>query len=52
MNLMVMHDNVLLTGASSFTVSADSGAFIALSHNGQILGTAESDGTPQVISIT
>ncbi len=51
-NLMVLHDNVLLTGITSFTVSADSGAFIALSHNGEILGTAESDGTPQVIAIT
>jgi hypothetical protein len=49
--LMVMHDNVLLTGTSSFTVTADSGAFIALSHNGEILGTAESDGLPQVIPI-
>jgi len=49
---MVLHDNVLLTGAGSFTVTADSGAFIALSHNGEILGTAESDGTPQNIAIT
>jgi hypothetical protein len=36
---------------TNFTVSADSGAFIALSHQGEILGTAESDGTPQTISI-
>ncbi|MCK4570112.1 MAG: T9SS type A sorting domain-containing protein, partial [Bacteroidales bacterium] len=52
MDLIVLHDNVLLTGTSSFTVTADSGAFIALSHNGEILGTAESDGTPQFITIT
>ena len=51
-NLMVMHDNVLLIGVSSFTVTADSGAFIALSHNGEIMATAESDGTPQVMSIS
>lgn len=51
-NLMVMHDNVLLIGVSSFSVTADSGAFIALSHNGEILATAESDGTPQTMSIT
>jgi hypothetical protein len=50
--LMVLHDNVLLTGSGSFTVTADSGAFIALSHNGEILGTADSDGTPQAIAIT
>jgi len=52
MNLMVLHANVLLTGAGSFTVTADSGAFIALSHNGEILGTAMSDGTPQAVSVT
>ncbi len=52
MNLMVIHDNVLLTGSSSFTVTADSGAFISLTHNYEILGTAESDGTPQTISIS
>ncbi|MEN8223792.1 MAG: C25 family cysteine peptidase [Bacteroidota bacterium] len=51
-NLTVLHNNVLLTGASSFMVTADSGAFIALSHNGEILGTAESDGTSQTIVIT
>lgn len=52
MNLMVTHNNVLMTGTSSFSVSADSGAFIALSHNAEILGTAQSDGTPQLISIS
>ena len=51
-NMMVIHDNVLLTGVSSFTVTADDGAFISLTHNGEILGTAESDGTPQTITIT
>jgi hypothetical protein len=50
-DMLVLHDNVLLTGVTNFTVSADSGAFIALSHQGEILGTAESDGTPQTISI-
>ncbi len=51
MNLMVQHDNVLLNGSGSFTVTADSGAFIALSFNGGIMGVAESDGTPQIINI-
>ncbi len=52
MNMMVLHNNVLLAGTANFTVIADSGAFIALSFNGEIMGTAESDGTPQVINIT
>ena len=51
MHMLISHDDVLLTGSSSFTVAADEGAFIALSHNGEILGTAESDGTPQTIPI-
>ena len=50
-SLLVQHDNVVITGAGSFTVSADSGAFIALSHNGEIMSTSESDGTPQVMDI-
>ena len=51
MNMMVVHDNVLISGSDNFTVTADSGAFIALSFNGDVMGTAESDGTPQVFSI-
>ncbi|HSG67947.1 MAG TPA: C25 family cysteine peptidase [Bacteroidales bacterium] len=50
--LMVLHNSIVLTGASSFSVSADSGAFIALSHNGEILSTAESDGTPQIMDLS
>ncbi len=52
MDMVVLHNSVLLTGVSNFTVTADSGAFIALTHNGEILGTAESDGTPKNISIS
>jgi len=51
-DLLVLHDNVLLTGAGSFSVTADSGSFIALSHNGEILVTAESDGTMQNMQIS
>jgi len=51
-DLMVLHDNVILMGMSSFTVSTDSGAFISLTHNGEIMGTAESDGTAQTIAIS
>lgn len=50
-DMLVIHDDVILTGMTSFTVTADSGAFISLTHMGEILGTAESDGTPQVISV-
>jgi hypothetical protein len=50
--MLVQHDNVLLTGVDSFSVIADSGAFIALSFNGEVIGTAESDGMPQVFNIT
>ena len=49
--LMVQHNSIVLAGATDFTVTADSGAFIALTHNGEIMSTAESDGTPQLMDI-
>ncbi len=49
--LAVSHAPVLFPSASSFTVTADSGAIIALTVNDQIIGVAESDGTPSVIPI-
>lgn len=52
MDMIVLHDNVLLTGETSFTVTADSGAFVAISFEGEILGTAESDGTAINFTIT
>jgi len=37
--LSVVHDPVLLAGVNTFSVTADSGALICLSHNGEILST-------------
>ena len=50
-SLTVTHDTVLLTGATSFNVTADSGAFIALVIGDDILGTAEATGDPVTITI-
>ena len=43
---------LLLSGANSFTVTADDGSFIALTVNGEIIGTAEGTGSPVIITIT
>jgi hypothetical protein len=50
-NLTVSHSSVIVTGATSFTFTADAGAFVALSINSEILGTATATGSSQVISI-
>lgn len=50
--LSVVHNPVLLAGASTFNVSADSGSFICLSHNGEILATADGTGSPVSMNIT
>ncbi|NUN09668.1 MAG: T9SS type A sorting domain-containing protein [Ignavibacteriaceae bacterium] len=49
--LTVNHDNSIMTGVTSFTVSADAGSFIALTVGGEIVGTAEGTGLPVAISI-
>jgi len=49
--LTVLHDNVILAGINSFTVSADEGSFIALTVGDQIIGTAEGTGAPVNIII-
>ncbi len=49
---MVEHDKVLLADSTSFTVVADSGAFIALSFGGEIMATAESDGTSHIFNFS
>lgn len=49
--LIVLHDPVLLSGVNFFDVSADEGAFIALTIDGEILGTAEGTGYPVSINI-
>ncbi len=50
-NLTVTHNPVLYSGISSFTVTADEGSFIALTVNGEIIGTAEGTGSPVDIEI-
>ncbi len=51
-NLTVIHDDVLLAGLETFSVQADDGAFIALSVDGQIIGTADATGGSVDIAIT
>jgi len=50
-SLAIAHDPVLFTGVSSFTVTADPGAFIALVIGDEILGTADGTGSPVAIPI-
>jgi len=50
--LSVVHDDVLFLGLDEFNVQADAGAFIALTVDGEIIGTAEATGLPQDILIT
>ena len=50
-NLNVDHEDVLLAGATSFTVDVNDGAFIALTVDGEIIGTALSNGSPTSINI-
>lgn len=49
--LTVVHDPIINTGVTTFTVTADAGALICLSLNGVILGTATGTGAPVVITI-
>jgi Peptidase family C25/Propeptide_C25/FlgD Ig-like domain/Peptidase family C25, C terminal ig-like domain len=50
-DLTVMQDAVLVSGATFYTVSADEGALICLSVDGEILATAVATGEPQTITI-
>lgn len=43
-NLTVVHDPVHTTGVPAFTVQANEGALIAISHNGELLATADATG--------
>lgn len=49
--MTIIHNPVLLEGSTNFTVFANEGAFICLTVNGEIIGTAESEGDPVDISI-
>jgi PKD repeat protein len=50
-NLNVSHDNILYMGETTFEVSADVDALIALSVNGELIGTGIGTGAPIAISI-
>ncbi|MCF8365735.1 MAG: T9SS type A sorting domain-containing protein [Bacteroidales bacterium] len=50
-NLSVTHNPILISGESSFTVTTEAGAFIALTVEGEIIGTAESTGGATTIEI-
>ena len=45
-DLTITHDPILLSGLPTFTVTADDGALIALSVEGELIGVAEGTGTP------
>ena len=49
--LTVSHSSTINTGVTSFAVTADAGSFIALTMNGEILGTGEGTGSPVNITI-
>jgi len=49
--LSVVHDDALLSGLESFTITTNSGAFICLSVDGEIIATAESIGGPTEVTV-
>jgi len=49
--ISVTHQPVLFSGADEFIVTADSGAIVALTVDGEIIGAAESDGSTMVMPI-
>lgn len=49
--LLVVHNDVVMGASPTFTVQADTLSFIALSVDGQIIGTAEGTGSPVEVSI-
>ncbi len=49
--LTVVHEQGILAGETTFTVSADEGSLIALTVNNVIIGTAEGTGSPVDITI-
>jgi uncharacterized repeat protein (TIGR01451 family) len=51
-NLNVSHANVLFSGSNFFTVTANPGALIGLTVNGNIIGIGTGTGAPVNISIT
>jgi len=50
--LAVNHAAVMISTATTFDVTADAGAFIALTYNNQIIGTAMATGGPVAVPIS
>ncbi len=50
-NLTVAHDPILMSGFASFNVTANAGALIALSVDGELIGVAEGTGSPVSVTI-
>jgi len=50
-DLTVSHDPVLLSGVSTFSVTANAGALIAMSVQGELIGVAEGTGSPVSVNI-
>lgn len=50
-NLVVSHPEVMLSSQTTFNVTAPAGSFIALTANGQIIGTGNGAGTPVAIPV-
>ncbi len=50
-NLAVIHDQVQLAGLATFTIQADEGSLVALSVNGELIGTGTGTGSPADIPI-
>lgn len=50
--ITVSHAEVMIETATAFDVTADEGSFIALTANGQIIGTGEGTGAPVAIPVT
>ena len=50
-SLAVSHDELCFLGTASFGIQADSGAVIALTVAGEIVGVADATGSPQQIAI-
>lgn len=49
--LTVSHPEVILSSATTFNVTAEAGAFIALTANGNIIGTATATGSPVAVPV-
>jgi len=50
-DLTINHEPIILSGISSFNVTADTGALISLSVNGTIIGIATGTGSPVAVTI-